>query len=641
MIPLSEGSFLETHDPDITESIPTHISGRVEDPVYVARGVLADVAIGDLPFRMAISDQTPYQRETADFRRQQIDTSAEPGEQTLAQWWVRDQESWHRGAGINYYEPGSDDGATKNRFASSANVDVWTEGKATLLHKSPQLVAASGGQNVYCTPARVSGTNVAFIVVNTTLSRHDGTTKTDYTGTAGSEPVVAGSKVLTGTTAGILAGDTTGTALSSLWASAGAAVRPWWVKSRIIASKANILYDLTLAGGTIDGATPKLFEHPDVNWTWTSVAEAPGAILASGYSNGYGLIYRFSLTDPGAGASPVVGGASQVADFPPGEEIHAIKSYLSTYLAIGTTRGVRVALMDADGSLQYGPLIVETTNPVRCFGARDRFIYAGIEAGIDSNSGCARIDLSQSTADLRFAWAYDAQVGTTGQVQSVAFLGTTERVALGVFGKGFYLQSTTLYEDTGYILSGRIRFGTSEPKAFNRCKIRALIPGECGVTLTTVTSSGSSESILRLGDSWNTDEDITLKTIADVPQAYAQILLTLDSSNDFTATPTLESMQVKATPLPRIQRTIVYPLIIEDVEQDRNGNKIGKKGSAATRLDALESLEQNRSVVVVQDLTNGESYSAQIRKVAFIRDTPPSRNSKNFGGMAQVTVLKL
>jgi hypothetical protein len=636
-----EGSFLETTDPDISESIPTHISGRTSNPIYISRGVLADIAIAEIPFRLAISDNNPYKRETADFRRQQIDTSAEPGEQTLAQWWVRDQESWHRGAGINFYEPGSNEGATKYRFNSSVNLDVWTEGQATLVHSTPLATSATGGQSVYCTPAKVSGVDVSFIVVGSTLSRHNGTTKTDYTGSAGSEPVIAGSKVLTGTTAGILAGDTTGTTLTSLWSSTGAAVRPWWVKSRIIASKANVLYDLTLAGGTIDGSTPKLYEHPDANWTWTSVAEAPGAILASGYSNGYGFIYRFSLTDPGAGASPVVGGASQVADFPPGEEVHSIKNYLSTYLAIGTTRGVRVGIMDTDGSVQYGPLIIETTNPVRCFAARDRFIYVGIQDGIDGMSGCARIDLSQSTADLRFAYAFDANAQTTGQVQSIGFLGQTERVTLGVLSKGFYLQSASLYEATGYVLSGRIRFGTVEPKAYNRAKVRAAIPEGTGVTLTTVNAQGSQESIVRMGGAWNTDEDITLKSIADIGQPHAQILLTLDSSDDGTLTPTLNSFQVKATPLPRIQRLIQYPLLCQDIEEDRNGNKTGKLGSASERLAALEGLEQGRSEILVQDFRRNESFSAQVRTVQFINDTPPSRNKPNFGGLVLVTVLAL
>jgi hypothetical protein len=633
-------SFLEPAPPDITETIPTHISARTGSSVYVAKGVLADVAIADLPFRFLISDQNPYQRETADFRRQQIDTSPEPGEQTLAQWWVRDQDSWHRGAGANYYEPGSNEAATKYRYDRSVGIDVWTVGEASLLHKTPLLESATGGQNVYATPARVGGAEVVFGIVGSTMFRHDGTTKTSYSGTAGTEPVIAGSKVLTGTTAGISSGDTTGTSLSVLWTSTGAVVRPWWVKSRIIASKGPALYDLTLAGGALSGATP-LYTHPDANWTWTGVSEAPGAILASGYSSGYGFIYRFTLTDPGSGASPVVGGANQVADFPPGEEVYSIKTYLSTYLAIGTSRGVRVGVLDVDGTLQYGPLIIETTKPVRCFGARNSFIYAGIEADIDGNSGCARIDLGEQLEDLRYPWAYDANIQTTGTVLSVAFLGLTDRVALGVADKGLYLQSDTLYEDSGYLRSGRIRFGTSEPKAFNRAKIRAKIPEDSGVNLATVDAAGNIESIITLGGSWNTAEDITLKTIADVGQAYAQILLTVTPTDDKLQTPVLESLQVKATPQPRIQRLIKYPLIVEDIEQDRNGNKTGRTGSASTRLLALEDLENNNSVVLVQDFTNGESYSAQIRTIQFSRDTPPSRNRKNFGGIVNVTLLKL
>lgn len=630
-------SFLESEVPDITETIPTHISARTSSPVFVPKGAKVDISIGDIPFMLAVSDQNPYVRETADFRRQQIDTSKEPGEQTLAQWWVRDQDSWHRGAGIKYYEPGSNQD-TQYRYERSVGIDVWEQGQATLLHSTAVSAAATAGQNAYCTGAVVNGVNVYFGVINGQLFRHDGTTRTNYTGAADFTPVVAGSKVLVGGTAGILAGDTTGSALSALWTSAGAAVVPYWVKSRIIASKGPALHDLTLTGGALGSA---LYTHPDANWTWSSIAEAPAGIMAAGYSNGYGVIYRFALEDPGGGGTPTLGAAIQVADFPPGEEVHSIKTYLSTYVAIGTTRGLRIGIVDTSGALQYGPLIVETTKPVRCLAARDSYIYAGIEQDIDLGSGCARVDLGSEITDLRFAWAYDAQVHSGNRVQGICFLGNTERVVLGVQAKGTYLQSDSLYEANGYILSGRIRYGTAEPKAYNRAKIRASIPEDCFITLSTIGDTGSQESIVRLGAAWNTDEDITLKTIADLPQSYASILLTLESSGQNSFTPILDGFQVKATPVPRIQRTIKIPLRLNDIEEDRNGIKLGKTGDAAIRLLALEQMEQDHSVVVVQDYTAPESYSAQVRSVGFVRDTPPSRNKANFGGVVTVTLLRL
>lgn len=636
------GSFLESATPDITESIPTHISARTSNPVYIDRTVKADCSINEMAFKYAISDANPYQRETADFRRQQIDTSKEPGEQSLNQWWVRDQDSWHKGAGINFYEPGSVE-TTQYRFDSSLGVDVWTEGEVSLLKKCPNLVSASSGQSSFATSGVVSGTNVFFGVSAGTMFRHDGTTRTNFTGYSGfvSEPVVAGAKVICGGTNGLWTADVGGTALTNTWTTAaGTECRAWWVKSRIIAKQANKLWDLTLAGGSLDSTTP-LFAHPSTTWTWTGVTEAPGAILAAGYDNGYGYIYKFVLEDAGTGLSPTLGSPIQVADFPPGEEVYSLKSYLSTYCAIGTSRGVRIGIMDNTGSIQYGPLNIETTLPVRALGARDRFVYAGIEADLDGFSGLARVDLSQEIADLRYAWAYDAQAHVTGRVQSVSFLGVSDRVAFGVLGSGIYLQSPTLYETSGYILSGKIRYGTSEPKTYNLLKVRALIPDQCGVSINTISYQGVDTFLTTIGSAWDTDEDITLRTLADFGQPYASIKLALNASDDFTESPVLQSMQVKGTPQPKIQRNIRVPLRLVDVEQDRNGIKNGKTGSAAARLQLLEDMEQAHSVVLFQDYTSGESFTAQIRQIQFIRDTPPSRNRTNFGGILNVTLLKL
>lgn len=635
-------SFLEPVAPDISETIPTHISARVGNPVYVNKTTKADCAINELAFQFAISDSNTYQRETADFRRQQIDTSKEPGEQSLAQWWVRDQDSWHKGTGINFYEPGSVE-STQYRYAESMGVDVWTEGQVSLLKSCPNLVAATLGQSSFVASGVVGGLNVFFGVTAGTMFRHDGTTRTNYTGYSGfsSEPVIAGAKVICGGTNGLWTGDVGGTTLTNTWTTAlGTACRAWWIKSRIIASQGSDLFDLTLAGGDLDAATP-LYAHPSSTWTWTGVAEAPGAILAAGYDNGYGYIYKFVLEDAGAGLSPTLGSPIQVADFPPGEEVHSLRSYLSTYVAIGTSRGIRIGIMDATGQVQYGPLNVETTLPVRALGARDRFVYAGIESDLDGFSGLARIDLSQEISDLRYAWAYDGQSHSTGRVQSVSFLGVSDRVVFGVQGSGIYLQSPTLYETSGYILSGKIRYGTSESKTFNLLKIRALIPDQCGIGINTVSYQGTDTFLATLGSAWDTEEDITLRTLADIGQPYASIKLTLDPSDDSTVTPVLQSMQIKGTPQPKLQRNIKVPLRLVDVEQDRNGIKAGRTGSAINRLMLLEQMEQEKTVVLFQDYTSGEAFTAQIRQVQFVRDTPPSRNRTNFGGIVNVTLLKL
>jgi hypothetical protein len=640
----------------ITGKIPGAVSARTAAAIFQPQGGLHyDVSIAELPFVYAINDSMPYTRETIDFKRQQIDTSPEPGEQTLSQWWTRDEDSWHRGAGINWYEPGSDP-TTRYRFYKSIGIDPWTRGQVTLENKMVQLQSTTVGNNAYATAAVVNGADCVFTVVGGQFFRSDGLTNTAYTSVPvpGTEPAVAGAKVLVGSTAGVLAGDVTGASLATLWSTAsGNTARPWWVKNRIICAMGPALYDLTMAGGSIDSSTP-LWTHPSTTWTWTDVTECPGAIIACGHDGGYGFIYRFVLDQTTGGTSlPTLSKAIQTATFPPGETVYSVEVYLGSYIAIGTSRGVRIGNIDTSGVIQYGPLTIETTKPVRALSARNTYVYAGIEADIDGGSGAARINLSEEiTTDitnlsaatrstLRFAWAYGVQSHTTGAVQSVAFLGVTDRVVLGVQGNGVYLESATLYESSGYIQTGKIRFATSEPKSFRLIKVRSQVLSSSSITVSTIDQADTVEECFTIGADFNSDIDITLKNIADVRQSHAAIKMKLTASSDNAVTPILQSYQLKATPIPRIQRLIKMPLWLMDKEQDRNGGKFGYAGQAWTKLQALEQMEQERSVVLVNDWTSGESFTAQIKAIHFQRSTPPARNQKNFGGVLLVELIKL
>jgi len=75
-----------------------------------------------------------------------------------------------------------------------------------------------------------------------------------------------------------------------------------------------------------------------------------------GYSNTGSNIYKFLLLDNGAGTLPTLGQAYEIASMPTGEHINVIKSYLGAYLGIGTTLGLRIGMIDANGDLAYGPL---------------------------------------------------------------------------------------------------------------------------------------------------------------------------------------------------------------------------------------------------------------------------------------------
>ena len=90
---------------DITEGIPYVLSNPVGATNFSSTGEAYDIAIAGLPFFLLNSDDAPYRRVTAQYRKQQIDQSREPGEQTLTGWWLRSQSSFHLGAGIKFFEP--------------------------------------------------------------------------------------------------------------------------------------------------------------------------------------------------------------------------------------------------------------------------------------------------------------------------------------------------------------------------------------------------------------------------------------------------------------------------------------------------------------------------------------------------------
>jgi hypothetical protein len=129
---------------DITEGLVYTLSNPAGSTNYSATGEAYDVAIGGLPFFLMNSDDSPYRRVTAQYRKQQIDQSREPGEQTLTGWWLRSQSSFHYGQGIKFFEPIQDE-SLRFQYTESKGIDVWTKGQATLLKSCNSQHVVTGG----------------------------------------------------------------------------------------------------------------------------------------------------------------------------------------------------------------------------------------------------------------------------------------------------------------------------------------------------------------------------------------------------------------------------------------------------------------------------------------------------------------
>jgi len=129
---------------DISERIPVLLSNPAGSTTYTPTGYAYDIAIAGLPFFITPLDESPYRRETAQYRKNQFDTSREPGEQTLTGWWLRSQSSFHFGQGIKFYEPAQDE-SLRFQYTESKGLNVWVKGQATLLPSCDSQHTVTGG----------------------------------------------------------------------------------------------------------------------------------------------------------------------------------------------------------------------------------------------------------------------------------------------------------------------------------------------------------------------------------------------------------------------------------------------------------------------------------------------------------------
>ena len=90
---------------DITEDAPIDLAVPSTESTFELTDTAYDIVIDDLPFIVKVSNQDPYRRETAPYKKEQFDNSTEPGEQSLTGWWLRSQSSFHNCTGIKFYDP--------------------------------------------------------------------------------------------------------------------------------------------------------------------------------------------------------------------------------------------------------------------------------------------------------------------------------------------------------------------------------------------------------------------------------------------------------------------------------------------------------------------------------------------------------
>ena len=727
---------------DITEPIPYVLSNPAGSTNYSATGEAYDVAIGGLPFFLLNSDDAPYRRVTAQYRKQQIDQSREPGEQTLTGWWLRSQSSFHYGQGIKFFEPIQDE-SLRFQYTESKGVDVWTKGQATLLKSCDTQHLTTGGirtdgrpwqmmrsiqwdknSNTYngvllsdeydvdkvFPKITVSINNKALIsnvaTLTTTVAHGLSTgmqiTITGVDATFNGEYRITGVPTTTTFTYAKTASNVTSTAVSPVgtgvaeithfidynsgsdypvYAICDDGVYAYWVtnvlntgtprlrvykkllsddssvsptlmisdngitvtnavmeytKERIIMCVNDKIYEFATSATTLPAA---VYQHKDPDHIFTSITSSGAAIYVSGYSGIQSNIYKFTLES--TGAMPTLTQAITAAELPVGEITFKISYYLG-YMAIGTNQGVRIAaLSDADGSINYGPLLFETEQPVYDFAFRDKFIWAA--TGVEGQVGVTRINLGQEISQLIFAYAWDLYdpADTLGHYTTAcAFMGETNRLAFCNAGNGsdgtVYVESATDLIAEGYLQTGFVRYNTLEGKIFKIVYPR-IDTTDGGIDIKSIDASNAEVTIGSFSDG-ETVPEINIGYPIGAQQYLGFKFVLKRKTGSTTLGPLFTGYQIKALPAIPRQRLIQYPVMCYDHEMDKFNNEVGYEGSAWARMSQLESVENVGDTIKIEDFRTGETYIGLIEEMDFINRTPTDKRFSGFGGLLLVTI---
>jgi hypothetical protein len=738
---------------DITEDAPIDLAVVSTESTFELTDTAYDIVIDDLPFIVKVSNQDPYRRETAPYKKDQFDNSTEPGEQSLTGWWLRSQTSWHNGAGIKFYEPGTDYQHVSHRFADSRGVDIWTIGEATLL---PEVIDVYTGDNLINAAAGSDGTDVLVsgdsvgALKKITFSGDSPATTAAYT--IASHTAYAFSSVTTDGTnyyatcdraihTGPIGSDSD--ALAFKYSNSdvtGTFIK--YVKGYVLFGLNKSIYNMSIipsgAGRTTSShshtsgtdtlpSTVKTHINPD--WRWNDATAGPAAIYMSGNAGNNGEVWQV-LFDETTNTIDMPG-ATMILSLPDGETVNTIYYYLGI-LALGTSKGLRICPVNVNGQAILGPLLYENGYyPVNGFAESGNYIYAATKADNEdatfTHACLIRIDLSLQFDDGTYAYAHDLEyrssvnetysVSNKALTSNVATLTTSlahdfnvgnsitvtgvdatfngtytvasvptsttltyaktatnvtsvavspygsvvetssnseatevyqigSRIVMVVEEEGdaagtgeLHIQSETLKRDTGWLKTGKIRYGTIEPKFFRYINVQCTTGQGDTIVVSTIDKNGLENSIVTLSEGLS-NQDVLIVT-PSIKQEYMAFKFTFNNVTDDQDLPVMEAYQIKSTPATRRQRMYQYPLSCYDNEMDKFSAVFGYTGRAMEFIQRIEAIEETGKFVNVTDYRTGEQYQGVIEEVRFTNESSPDKNNNGFGGLLLVTVRKL
>ena len=624
-----------------------------------------DFDIAGVRFLSAASEAYPYQRGLSKVVKDQLDTSTEPGDNSLQGWWTRSQTDWSGGTGSDYMEPASNE-LVRRQFYDSAGVDVFHYPGYFDLLPSASLLQTRIGDTAFLART-VAGYAVGWGDRVSVYDADENASSVTVSGTVVGL-IVAGKYLMVATrnssniariygyeldgfssssTASITISGFTGTAVMS------------WVKNRLLVSSGDKLWEIAGLNADVDVSTlDPVIDMKDDKFTFVNAVGTPTSIIVGGSDLAGSQMMALLLDDTGALpdlTSPIV-----VGELPNNERLWGLEEYLGAFIILFTSTGVRVGTIADGGGLVYGPLIgspvpqepTALTNGVPVSpvvaGTYDRFVtYPVADAG-ESRGGLCIIDLSVSDDEGRYAYAnYTRGPASSGVCVAQLILDERSTVMVNSTSSDLNLlrNSDDNVLDTGFLHGSWIRFNTLEGKFFDEIKVTCDpnsdgggLGGEVEVISCDDQENEVTIGVLTLDDpEGHQEETFKFGSSNAITDLAVLLKLTADTDDPYLG-PVVAAWSLRAWPAVQNRGdSVIIPLSMWDFERDSLGLTFGREGYAKERWDALSSAITAGTAVAVVESKSGFLYTAIAEDFTLTQVSPPVGFS-GFGGVAQVSL---
>lgn len=512
--------------------------------------------------------------------------------------WTRYRVSWHHGADQEIGD--MLDEADAYRFDESYGFDPWSKLELKML---PGVIQA-GDVTIAGNPILQRSSNYLYLADGVVMSRLDAsslvpTSMSDMPGFIYSLCSDGKTLYAAGSTGVIRWHDTdlTKTVFTNPVTTPSDKIA--FVGGRLLVGQLGVLAEIASSGTAATITT-----HFQTDWRWTVIFAIGSRIYAGGFAGPRSELYTFTTDSGGA----LVKG-TEAMTFPFGEQLLCAASVAGAVL-LGTSAGVRLAQLTADGTLTYGPLI-DKIGACRSIATDGNFAWVtwnDTTTHLDGSAGLARLDLSAFVNTLQPAYAADVHVHGLEEVYTVERFsaagsspGETVRQVVFAGLDGFLYRAFD--EDESYygpwnassakITSGLLLLGSVEPKAAVEVEVRfAPLPDTATVTVTVVDEN---DVVLGTGSASTDGQEILTVTLDG--SLIRAVRVTIEATQSVSRQVHIYSWRLRSYPAPPQVLQWIVPVNTHQNVIDGDGQGRKRSQDSAELITFIAGLHATKEQV--------------------------------------------